>query len=105
MTSAAPKRWSRRGSLTLRVLAAIGGGYACTVSLASAAAQLLALSGSTARSEAVILTAMLGFILYLVLLMWSFSEPRLWRVWSLLLAGILIGTAFRHGLASALVAS
>lgn len=93
---------SRRGSLALRVVAAIGGGYACTVALASAGAQLLVLSGSMARSEAVVLTAMLSFILYLVLLIWSFSEPRLWRVWAMLLAGIIISSALRHSLAPAL---
>ena len=110
MAAAAMKRkvqphhgpWSRRGSLALRITAAIGGGYACTVALASAGAQLLVLHGGMARSEAVILTAMLGFILYLVLLMWSFSEPRVWKVWALLLTGILIGTALSHGLAPAL---
>jgi len=94
--------WSRRGSLALRVVAAIGGGYACTVALASASAQLLVLYGSIARSEAVILSAMLGFILYLVLLIWSFSEPRVWRVWALLLTGILIGGTLRHWLAPTL---
>ena len=92
-------RWSRRASLALRVVAAIGGGYACTVALASASAQLLVLFGSIARSEAVILAAMLGFILYLVLLIWSFSETRLWRVWALLLTGILIGGALSQWLA------
>lgn len=94
--------WSRRGSLALRVVAAIGGGYACTVALASAGAHLLVRYGSMARSEAVILTAMLSFILYLVLLIWSFSEPRLSRVWALLLTGIVIGGALRHSLAPAL---
>ena len=113
MAAAAPKRdvrahqggWSRRGNLALRVIAAIAGGYACTVALASAGAQLLVLYGGMARSEAVILTAMLGFILYLALLIWSFSEPRVWRVWAILLMGILIGSALSHWLAPTLGAS
>ena len=95
--------WIRRSSLVLRVGAAIGGGYACTVALASAGAHLLVLAGGMARSEAVILTAMLGFILYLTLLLWSFSEPRVWRVWTTLIAGIAIGLALRYGLAPSLV--
>lgn len=95
--------WTRRSSLVLRVVAAIGGGYACTVALASAGAHLLVLAGGMARSEAVILTAMLSFILYLTLLLWSFAEPRLWRVWALPLAGIAIGLALRYALAPSLV--
>ncbi|NKQ09653.1 hypothetical protein [Pseudomonas sp. SST3] len=97
------RRWPRQASLLLRVVAAVGGGYACTVALSSTAAQLLTLLGGMARSEAVILAAMLGFILYLVLLLWSFTEPRLWRVWALLLAGTAIGLGLRHQLAPALV--
>lgn len=97
--------WSRRGSLALRVVAAVGGGYACTVTLGSAGAQLLVVLGAMARSEAVILTAMLGFIFYLALLLWSFSEPRLWRIWALLVAGVAIGLVVQHELASLLIES
>ena len=89
----------------MRVVAAIGGGYACTVALSSAGAQLLVVLGGMARSEAVILTAMLGFILYLALLLWSFSEPRLWRIWALLVAGVAIGLVVQHKLASLLIES
>ena len=97
--------WLRRGSLALRVVAAIGGGYACTVALGSAGAQLLVVLGGMARSEAVILTALLGFILYLVLLLWSFSEPRVWRIWALLVAGVAISLLVQHKLASLLIES
>jgi hypothetical protein len=97
--------WSRRGRLALRVVAAVCGGYACTVALGSAGAQLLVVLGGMARSEAVILTAMLGFILYLALLLWSFSEPRLWRIWALLGAGVMVGLVMQHGLASLLIES
>lgn len=102
---ASDHHWQRRGSLALRVVAAVGGGYTCTVALASAGAQLLVLLGGMARSEAVILTAMLGFILYLVLLLWSFTEPRLWRVCTLLLIGVAVGLSLQHGLASALASA
>lgn len=99
---ASGQAWSRRGSLVLRVIAAIGGGYACTVALASAGAQLLVLLGGMARSEAVILVAMLGFVLYLALLLWGFTEPKVWRIWALLSAGIAMGLALQYGLAPAL---
>lgn len=96
-------RRSKRGSLVLRVVAAIGGGYACTVTLASAGAQLLVLIGGMARSEAVILVAMLGFALYLALLLWSFTEPSVWRIWAWLSAGIAMGQGLSYGLDPLLV--
>lgn len=42
-----------------------------------------------ARSEAVVLSAMLGFLIYLALLIWAFAEPRLWRIALLLIGGAL----------------
>jgi len=92
-----------RGTLMLRVVAAIGGGYACTAALASAGAQLLVLAGGMARSEAVFLVAMLGFVLYLALLLWSFTEASVWRVWAWLSVGIVIGVGLSYGLAPPLV--
>jgi len=93
--------WADRASLTLRLVAAIGGGYVGTVALASAGALLLVRLGGMPRSEAVTLAAMLGFILYLVLLLWAISEPRLWRVWAFLLSTIGTGLALQHSLAPA----
>ena len=69
--------------LVLRVLGAIGGGYALTVITAAA---VLARLGMV-RSEAVVLAAMLGFIFYLVLLLWAFSVKSTARLW-LTLAGV-----------------
>lgn len=80
-----------RGGLLLRLLAAIFGSYACTASLASAGAALLVVLAGMARSEAVYLTAMLGLLVYLALLLWGFSESRLWRVWAFVLCGTLGG--------------
>lgn len=77
----------RRGSLLLRLLAAIGGSYACTASLASLSSVLAVMLFDLARSEAVYLTAMLSLLVYPALLLWSVSEPRLWRVWAILLSG------------------
>ncbi|MCP1999794.1 hypothetical protein [Nitrobacter winogradskyi] len=52
------------------------------------------------RSEAVVLASMLGFIIYLVLLLWSFAERRLWRLGYVLafLAGSGFGFASLLGL-------
>jgi hypothetical protein len=81
----------RRGSLLLRLVAAIYGSYACTASLVSAGAAVLVVYAGMARSEAVYLTAMLGLLVYLGLLLWSFAASRLWWVWSMLLAGTVGG--------------
>jgi len=75
-----------RARLLLRLCAALGGGYLCTVALAAAAALLATLLGMP-RSEAVYLGSLLALPLYLALLLWSFCEPRLWRLYALLLSG------------------
>lgn len=72
--------------LVLRVLGAIGGGYALTALTVITAAAVLARLGMV-RSEAVVLAAMLGFIFYLVLLLWAFSVKSTARLW-LTLAGV-----------------
>jgi hypothetical protein len=64
-----------------RVFAALCGGYLAAVGLVALASALLAVVFGLARSEALILTTMLGFILYAALILWAFSEPRLGRVW------------------------
>ncbi len=50
------------------------------------------------RSDAVVLAAMLGFLLYLGLLLWAFAERRLSRL-AIVLGG---GTLLLHGAASLL---
>ncbi len=85
-----------RGSLLLRLLAAIFGSYACTASLASAGAALLVVLAGMARGEAVYLTAMLGLLVYLALLLWGFSASRLWRVWAFMLGGTLGGLLLQN---------
>lgn len=86
----------RRGSLLLRLLAAIFGSYVCTASLASAGAALLVVLAGMARSEAVYLTAMLGLLAYLALLLWGFSESRFWRIWAFMLGGTLGGLLLQN---------
>ena len=66
--------------LVLRLLGAVFGGYALTALTVAAAAAVLARLGM-ARSDAVVLAAMLGFVLYLVLLLWAFSVQSTARLW------------------------
>ena len=74
--------------VTQRVLLAVGGGYALRAVIVMLMGWLLAALGM-ARSEAVTLSMMLGFVLYLVVLIWAFAERRLLRLW-LVLGGALL---------------
>jgi hypothetical protein len=70
-------------AVTLRVTAGVGAGYvfiACWVPLLALA---LALAGMQ-RSEGVVLSAMLGFLFYLGILLWAFSVRSLARLWTTL---------------------
>ena len=62
-----------------RVMLVIFGGYAAAAGFVAGASVALPLIGM-ARSEAVALASMLGFVVYLVLLLWGFAERRLWRL-------------------------
>lgn len=66
--------------IILRLLAAIGGGYAVAAGLAALTAVILFVTGGLPRSEAVILASMLAFLIYLVLLIWAFAERSLTRL-------------------------
>ncbi|GGY67497.1 hypothetical protein [Pseudoduganella albidiflava] len=66
--------------IALRAVAIVGGGYACTAVAVTLGAALLARAGMV-RSEAVVLMAMLGFPLYLGLLLWGFSLRRVSTWW------------------------
>ncbi|QBE61704.1 hypothetical protein [Pseudoduganella lutea] len=83
--------------LSLRLVGAIGGGYACTALAVTTGAALLAGAGMV-RSEAVVLMAMLGFPLYLVLLVWGFAVRRVRTLW--LVLGALAGALALAGLAA-----
>jgi len=72
-----------------RLALTVFGGYGLSSALVSLGA--LALTGILPRSEAVVLAAMLGFPLYLVLLLWGLSARRLGRVWLVLGLGAAVG--------------
>ena len=73
-------------ALLLRILGAVAGTYALSAALVSVGALALVRAGMP-RSEAVALCALLGFIVYLVLLLWGFSVRRVGRLWCALGGG------------------
>jgi hypothetical protein len=75
-----------KGAIALRILGALFGGYAFT-SGAVACSTLLLIAAGVARSESVTIATLLGFPLYLVVLLWSFCTPALHRVWLALAGG------------------
>lgn len=94
-----PASWTRAATVTSRLLAAVGAGYACTAAAVALATRILTLAFGLARSEAVILAAMAGFPFYLAVLLWAFAEPRLTRVWAVLLGATLFCWGFAQWLA------
>jgi hypothetical protein len=85
--------------IAVRVLLAIIGGYTASAGLTALIAIALPVATPLPRSESVLLASMLGFIVYLVLLLWSFAERRLWRLGFVLafLAGGGFGFAYLMG--------
>ena len=75
--------------ICLRLIAAIPGGYALTAATVAALGGVLPLIGMT-RSDAVALSAMLGFLLYLILLLWAFAQRSLARLWGVFAGGLAI---------------
>lgn len=69
----------------LRVVGAVVGGYALSAAMVALGAVVLTQIFDWRRSEAVLLTSMLGFICYLVLLLWAFSAPRTGRMLAVIL--------------------
>jgi len=80
---------SERG---LKIVGAVGGGYLLTATTVIAAGAVLARCGM-ARSEAVALSSMLGFVFYLALLVWAFAVRSAARLWAVLAAGTLLASA------------
>jgi len=65
-----------------RIALAVVGGYVLSAEAAAWGAH--GLRPWLGAAEAVVLTAMLAFVLYLVLLLWAFAERRLLRLWLIL---------------------
>jgi hypothetical protein len=79
--------------VTLRVLVGIVGGYAVSAATSAALALVLHRLCGFDRAEATLLCAMLGFGLYLFVLLWAFTSRGLGRVAAVLGGGCLLGYA------------
>jgi len=78
-----PDAMTARGlHIAQRIALAVVGGYVLSAEAAAWAA--LGLRPWLGAAEAVVLTAMLAFVVYLVLLLWAFAERRLLRLWLVL---------------------
>ena len=73
----------------LRTAAAVLGGYFFSAALVALLAASLPLLGLP-RSEAVVSAALPGYLLYLMVLLWSFSVHSLVRLGSVLAGGIAL---------------
>jgi hypothetical protein len=72
--------------IVLRLMLAIGGGYAVSAGLSALTALALPAATAMPRSEAVVLASMLAFLAYRAILIWAFAEPRLARLCVILAA-------------------
>lgn len=72
--------------IIVRLVAAVGGGYAVSAGLAALAARALPATTAMPAREAVVLASMLAFLVYLGLLIWGFAEPSLVRLCLILTA-------------------
>jgi hypothetical protein len=72
--------------IVLRLILAVGGGYAVSAGLSALAAVTLPAATAMPRSEAVVLASMLAFLVYLAILIWAFAERRLARLCAILAA-------------------
>ncbi|TCP32730.1 hypothetical protein [Sphingomonas sp. BK235] len=81
-------------AMVVRCVTALVGGYAATAALVSLVARLLPLS----RVEATVWGMIASFLVYSVIALWSFHEPRLRRV-----TGFVWGVAILAGGATWLI--
>jgi hypothetical protein len=84
--------------LGLRLLGAIGGGYALAAQLAALSGGLLHAAGLPA-SEATTLALLSAYLFYAGLLLWAFWTPSLGRLWSVVLLGTVAAALGLRGLA------
>jgi hypothetical protein len=80
-----------RWATAARVVTAVLGGYVVASGLLALGAVGLPRLTGMARSEAVVLSSMLAFVIYLVLLLWGFSARSPARL-ALTFAGLAIGS-------------
>ena len=69
-----------------RVIGAVFGGYVLCAAVLALVALLLGYLGLQ-RSESVVASSTVGFVLYLLVLLWAFSVRGLYKLWAVLVAG------------------
>lgn len=74
-------------SIAARILGAVGGGYFFSAALVAFGSAGLSFLLNNSRGEATVLMAMIGFVVYLVALLWAFAVRRVWLVWAVLVGG------------------
>lgn len=88
-----------RLQITTRIVLAVVAGFGFVTALAGLGAVVLPLVFGMARSEAALLCSMLAFVVYLVVLLWSFAEPRPSRIGLVLVGGALAAFTLARALA------
>jgi hypothetical protein len=83
----ARKKCLSAASLSLRIFGAIVGGYAFSASVVALVSLALPYWLDLPRGETAVGSGMFGFILYLGILLWAFSERSVLRIWALLFGG------------------
>lgn len=73
-----------------RVILALCGGYFAASAILALLCRFLVVSGMN-RSETVLLGEMMVFIVYLLLILWAFSAPKILPVCALLIMFVIIG--------------
>lgn len=92
---------SRYIGVLLRAGLAIGGGFAFTTAIAGLLAVGLPLAFGMARGDAMLASAMAGFLIYLGAIVWAYTMPPLRRVAAVFLGGgVLMGLAAQQLAAS-----
>jgi hypothetical protein len=74
-------------SLSLRIFGAVLGGYAFSASAVALVSLALPHWLDLPRGEVAVGSGMFGFVLYLGILLWAFSERSVLRIWALLFGG------------------
>lgn len=85
--------------LSARLLAAIPLGYGLVALTVAAFASILPLAG-VARADAVIAASVLGFLFYLVWILWAFATCSLLRLYCVLAVSAAVCAAIVFGLMS-----
>lgn len=93
---------AHRLAVAARIVAALLGNYALCAAAVALGALALPWAFGMARSEAVLLASLLGFVLFLAALIWVFTDRSLARVWLVLSAGTALCWALAQLLAPGL---